>query len=123
MRSCVTEEVISIQVEREPLQEASNIEELVATPREHFHAVVEPLDKAACLPLVEVIRDLVHPLLERPKEAVELDQPTGTHPLGPRPHRALGPRFRTVALEEFRQVFPQVVCRREIRLVGEDPLT
>jgi len=95
----VTEALISMQVEHQPWEEASDIEDPVAPPLEHVHAVVDPLDNAACLPIVEVMRDHVHPPLERPKEAVALDQPTGPHPRGPRPHRARGARVRIVARE------------------------
>ncbi len=62
----MTEEFVAIQVEREPLEESSEVEEPVAAPPEHLHAVVEALYKPAGLPPPVVIRDLIQPPLERP---------------------------------------------------------
>ena len=65
-----TEELVAMQVEREPLEEPADVEDPVASPLEHLHAVVEPLNKPARLPTQEVIRDLIHPPLDRPKKAL-----------------------------------------------------
>jgi hypothetical protein len=56
----MTEELVSMQVQREPLEEPSNVEDPVAAPCEHFHPVVEALYNAAGLPTLEVIRDLIY---------------------------------------------------------------
>jgi hypothetical protein len=48
-----------MQVECKPLEESSDIEEPVAAPGKHLYTVVEALDKAAGLPTLEVIRDLI----------------------------------------------------------------
>jgi hypothetical protein len=37
----VTEELVAMQVEREPLEEPSDVEDPVAPPLEHLHAVVK----------------------------------------------------------------------------------
>src|SRR5215510_2409634 len=89
-------------VEREPLEEPADVEDPIAAPREHLHAVVETLHKPARLPTLEVVRDLIHPPLDRPQNALELGQPTLTHPLAPGPDGALGPCLRVVAFEQVR---------------------
>src|SRR4029450_1846793 len=122
VRSGVTEELVAMQVEREPLKEPSDVEDAVAPSLEDLHAVVEPLDKSARLAILEVVRDLGHPPVERPKKTLELSQPAYTHPLVPAPHCALAPGLRIVALEQCRQVFPQVVGLLERWRHGEDPL-
>ncbi len=118
----MTEELVGMQVEREPLEEPADVEDPVAPPLEHVHAVVEPLHKPTRLPTLEVVRDLIHPPIDCPKKALELRKPAGTHPLAPGSNRTRGPRLRVVALEQFRQVFPQVVGRFELRRAGEHPL-
>jgi transposase-like protein len=45
VRSGMIEELVAMQIQREPLEEPANIEDPVASPREHFHTVVEALDK------------------------------------------------------------------------------
>jgi hypothetical protein len=53
-RSGVTEELVPMQVEREPLKEPSNVEKPIAAPGQHLHAIVEALHKPAGLPTLEV---------------------------------------------------------------------
>ena len=118
----MTEALVSMQVECEPLEETSDVEDPVAPPLEHLHAVVEALHKPAGLPTLEVVRDLLHPPIERPQKALELGQPTLPHLLAPDPDRALGSRLCVVAFEQVRQVFPQVVGGLDLRRVPEDPL-
>src|SRR6266404_1854831 len=118
----MTEELVVMQVEREPLEEPADVEDPVAPPLEHFHAVVETLNKPTRLPTLEVVCDLIHPAIDRPKKALELRKPAGTHPLAPGSNRTLAPRLCVVALEQFCQVFPQVVCRFDLRRVGKHPL-
>ncbi len=118
----MTEEWVAMQVEREPLKEPSDVEDAVAPPLEDLHAVVEPLDKSACLPVLDIVRDLFHPPIARPKKALELSKPACMHPLVPGSHRALGPCLRIVALDQCRQVFPQVVGLLVLWRQGEDPL-
>src|SRR5215831_567943 len=108
MRSGMTEELVAMQVEREPLEEPSNVKDPVTPPFEHLHAVVEAFHKPARLPPLEVVGDLIYPPLERPQKALELSQPAGPHPLTPGPHRTLGPHLRIVTLEHLGQIFPQV---------------
>jgi hypothetical protein len=57
--SGMPEELVAMQVECKPLEESSDIEEPVAAPGKHLYTVVEALDKAAGLPTLEVIRDLI----------------------------------------------------------------
>src|SRR5215217_7105380 len=109
MRSGMTEELVAMQVEREPLEEPSHIKDPVAAPCEHLHAVVEALDKPTGLPPPEVVRDFIQPPIDRAQKALELSQPAGTHPLTPGPDRRLGSHLRIVALEQLGQVFPQVI--------------
>ena len=104
----MTEEVVAMPVECEPLEETPDVEDPIAAPLEYLHAVVEALNKPAGLPTHEVVRDLIHPPLDRPQKALELGQPALTHPLVPSPDRALGPCLRVVTGEPLRQVFPQV---------------
>src|SRR4051812_48652790 len=96
----MTEELVAMQVQRESLEESADVEEPVAAPHEHLPAVVEAFDKAAGLPIPEVIRDLIQPPLDRHQKALELDQPTVAHPLAPRPDGALVPRLCVVAVEQ-----------------------
>jgi len=49
----MTEELVAMQVEREPLEEPADVEDPVAPPLEHLHAVVETLNKPARLPTLE----------------------------------------------------------------------
>jgi hypothetical protein len=118
----VTEELIPMQVEREPLEELADVEDPIAAPFKHFHAVVEPIHKAARLPTQEVVCDLIHPPIDRPQNALELGQPTLTHPLAPGSDGTLGPRLRIVPFKQVCQVFPQVVSRFDLRCIGEEPL-
>src|SRR5918996_2620260 len=122
MRSGMTEELVAMQVEREPLEEPSNVKDPVTSPFEHLHAVVESLHEPARLPTPEIVRDLIYPPLDRSQKALELSQPAGTHPLTPGLNRTLGPHLRIVALEQLGQVFPQVVGRLNFGRVGEHPL-
>jgi hypothetical protein len=39
----MTEELVAMQVEREPLEEPSDVEDPVTSPFEHLHAVVDLL--------------------------------------------------------------------------------
>jgi hypothetical protein len=87
-----------MQIDGEPLEETPDVEDPVAAPLEHLHAVAEALNKPADLPAHEVVRDLLHPPIDRPQNALELGQPALTHPLAPSPDRALGPRLRVVAV-------------------------
>src|SRR5919106_1305279 len=118
----MTEELVAMQVEREPLEKPANIEDPVAAPREHLHAVVEALDKPAGLPTPEVVRDLIQPPIDRPQKALELSPPTLAHPLTPRPDGTCGPRLCVVAVEQVGQVFPQVIGGLDLRRVSEEPL-
>src|SRR6266511_789548 len=118
----MTEELVAMQVEREPWEEPADVEDPVAPPLERVHAGVEPLHKPTRLPTLKVVRDLLHPPIDRPQNAFELRQPAGTHPLAPGPNRALGPRLRVAAREPVCQVFPQVVGRFDLRRAGEAPL-
>src|SRR5918992_1359384 len=122
MRSGMTEELVAMQVEREPLEEPSDVEDPVAAPHEHLHAVVESFHKPAGLPTLKVIRDLIHPSLDRPQKALELNQSTLTHPLAPGPDGALGPRLRVVAFEQVCEVLSQMVGGLDLGRVGEEPL-
>ena len=90
-----------MQVEREPLKEPSDVEDAIAPSLEDFHAVVEPLDKAVRLPTVEVevVLDLVHLPIDRPKKARELSKPACTQPLVPGPPRALRSCGRLVIID------------------------
>ena len=116
------EALVSMPVEREPLEERADVKNPIAPPLEPLDAVVESLNTPARLPPLEVVRALIQPPIDRPQNALELGQPALTHPLAPRPDRALGPRLRVVAFEPFRQVFPQVVGCLDLRRGGEDPL-
>src|SRR2546430_11695188 len=102
MRSGMTKDLEPMPVECEPLEETSDVEDPVATPLEHLHAVVEALHKPAGLPTLEVVRDLLHPPIERPQTALELGQPTLPHPRAPDPDRTLGSRLWVVAFEQVR---------------------
>jgi hypothetical protein len=110
-----------MQVECEPLEEPAHVKHPVTAPREHLHAVVEALDKAAGLPTLEVVRDLLQPPVDCPQKALELGQPTLPHPRAPGPDRALGPRLRVVAVEQVCQVFPQVIGGLDLWRVGKEP--
>src|SRR5262245_30600816 len=97
VRSGVTEELVSMQIQRESLEKPADVEDAIAPSLEHLHAVVESLHKPTGLPTLEVVRDLIHPPIDRPQNALELGHPTPTHPLAPSPHRAFGPRLRVIA--------------------------
>ena len=107
MKSGMTEELVAMQVAREPLEERADVEASVAPPLEHFHAVVESLNQPTCLPTLEVVSEPIHPPVDHPKKARELRQAAGMHPLAPGPNRTLGPGLRIIAFEPVRQVFPQ----------------
>src|SRR5919108_5339271 len=110
----MAEELVAMQVEREPLEEPANVEDPIASPFEHFYAVVESFSKPARLPPLAIVRDLIDPPLDRSQKALELSQPAGASPLIPGPNRTLGPHLRLVVLEQLSQVFPQVVGRRNL---------
>ena len=93
MRSDVTEELVAMQVECEPLKEPSDVKDTVAPSLKDLHAVVEPLDKSARLAILEVVRDVVHPPVDRPKKALELSQPAYTYPLVPGPQAHVAAAF------------------------------
>jgi hypothetical protein len=65
----MTEELVAMQVKREPLEEPANVKDPVTPPFEHLHAVVEALDKPARLPPWEVVGDFIDPPLDRPQKA------------------------------------------------------
>jgi hypothetical protein len=54
-----------------------HLENAIAAAFDHLDLVVESLHKAAVIPLVKVIGDLVVPVIERGQEAVKTLQPTG----------------------------------------------
>ena len=54
VRSGMSEELIAVQVEREPLEEPSHVKDPVTSPFEHLYAVIEPLNKPARLPTLEI---------------------------------------------------------------------
>src|ERR1700752_4033619 len=118
----MTEELVAMQVEVDPLENPADIEEPVAPPLQHFHAVVEPLHKPTGLPTLEVIGDLLQPSIDRPQKACELSQAACTHSLAPGPNRAFGPCLRIVALEQLCEVLPQVVSGLDFGRVGEYPV-
>src|SRR5919204_613145 len=122
MRSGMTEEVVALQVEREPLAEPSHVKDPVTPPFEPLHAVVDAVHKPARLPPLEVVGALIYPPLAPPQNALELSQPAGPHPLTPGPHRTRGPRLCIVTREQLGQVFPPVVGRLHRGRGGEHPL-
>ncbi len=67
----MTEELVAMPVEREPLEEPADVEDSVAPPLEHFHAVVETPNQPTRLPTLEVIRDLGRLSIDHPKKAFE----------------------------------------------------
>src|SRR4030095_13791317 len=115
----MTEEWVAMEVEHEPLEEPADVEEPIAPPLQHFHAVVKPLHKPTGLPTLEVAGDLLQPPIDRPQKAFELSQAACTHSLAPGLHHTFGPCLRIVALEQLCQVLPQVVSRLDLGRVGE----
>jgi hypothetical protein len=81
----MTEEVVAMPGECEPLEETSDVEHPVAAPLEPLHTVVEALHTPTGLSTHEVMRDLFSPPLDGSQKALELGQPALTHPLAPRP--------------------------------------
>jgi hypothetical protein len=55
VRSGVTEELVAMQVEREPLKEPSDVEDAAAPSLEDLRAGVEPLDKSARLAILVIL--------------------------------------------------------------------
>jgi hypothetical protein len=70
----MTEELVAMQVEREPLEEPPDVEEAVAALREHLHVVVEALHKPADRPTMEVGRNLIPPSI-LPRKLANSDSP------------------------------------------------
>src|SRR5262245_25337372 len=104
----MAKELVAMQVERESLEKPANLEHPIAAPGEHLHPVVDALDKPTGLPTLKVIGDLIQPPIDRPQKALERGQPTLAHPLAPGPDRAFGSGLRVVAIEQVRQILPQV---------------
>jgi hypothetical protein len=50
----MTEELVAMEVKREPLEQLVDVKNPIAPPLEHLHAVVESLNKSARLPTLEV---------------------------------------------------------------------
>src|SRR5215467_9267965 len=63
----------------------TKIENPTTAPFQHFDLMVETFDKTARLPIEEIIRDLLKPVVERDQEAVKTSQPTLSHIFLPLP--------------------------------------
>jgi hypothetical protein len=115
------EALVAMPVARAPLEERADVEDAVAPPREHGHAVVAPLHIPTGLPTLAVVGAPIHPPIAHPQQARELSPAAGMPPRAPGPHRTRGPGLRRLARAQVRQVFPPVVSRLARGRVGEDP--
>jgi hypothetical protein len=115
------EALVAMPVARAPLEERADVEDAVAPPREHGHAVVAPLHTPTGLPTLAVVGAPIHPPIAHPQQARELSPAAGKPPRAPGPHRTRGPGMRRLARAQIRQVFPPVVSRLARGRVGEDP--
>ena len=93
----------------------------ITAPFEDFDLVVEALDKTARLAAHEVVRDLLHPVLQGCQEPLEASEPA----VADTPHPAFNRRspgfFGVVGLEDAGQLLAQIVGSLQVRRAFEQP--
>ena len=102
----MTEELVAMQVEREPLEEPADVEDPIAPPLEHFHAVVETLNKPIRLPTLEVC---VNPYPSTDRSSQESPRTPQAHlpaPACTRLESHTWPLPSCSRVQQFCQVFP-----------------
>ena len=79
---CWRKHSIALQIQKEPLEERSQVEDAIATTLEDLDLVVEPRHKAAVVTLEEAIGDLLPPVIQGRKEALVTLQAPSLPPPG-----------------------------------------
>src|SRR2546428_519898 len=92
----------------------AKIENPVTAPFQHFGLMVETFDKTTRLPVEEIIRDLLKPVVERHQEAVKTMQPALPYVFLPLPQGLPAFFFGLTFIKDRRQVFTQLVSRHTI---------
>src|SRR6266849_4740713 len=85
------------------------VEDPVAAPLENLNFVVEPFHKTTVVPIEEVVRDLLQPLIEGLQEAVVTPQTAGPHLLLPVRELLRCLVFGQLFIEEGRQLLPLLI--------------
>lgn len=73
------EAAIALKVKGDALEQVAVIRDAKAAPLEYLEFIVQALDKAAVLVVVEVIRNPVEPGVQQLQEAIKAGEPTGTY--------------------------------------------
>src|SRR5215813_4521316 len=93
----------------------TKIENSATAPFQHFDLMVETFDKTARLPVEEIIRDLLKPVVERDQEAVKTLQPAPPHIFLPLPQGLRAFFFGLTLVKDRRQAFTQLVGFFQLR--------
>lgn len=87
----------------------------ITAPFEDFDLVVEAFDKTARLTVDEIIRDLIHPVLQRRQETVKAFEPALADTLHPAFYRRVPGFFAVVGLENPGQFLSQFIGSLQVR--------
>ena len=91
------------------------IRDSITTPFEDFDFVIEALYKAAGLATDEVVRDLIHPVLQGRQETVKTTEPAVADTLHPAFYRRVPGFFAVVGLENPGQFLSQFIGSLQVR--------
>jgi hypothetical protein len=72
------------------------VAQAIAAPFNHFDLIVQPLDKAAGVAVMKIVRDFLQPLLQCAEEGVKARESAFLNSLDPTLDLALGPTFDDV---------------------------
>src|SRR5262245_25371042 len=114
-----TETPIAVQIERDALEQMSEVVDPKAAALEHFELIVQPFDKAAGLALPEVVGNRIQPRVQRLSEGIRVRQSARLHRPLPAVDAAEPFGFGAGRIEDGGELFPQVVRLLEFRSVLE----
>ena len=104
-----SEQAITMQVERDALEEVLQVENSITTAFEYLQFIIETLHKTAIASLDEIIEDLLPPMLQCFEEHVKTFQLAGTHSLFPGLDFDFRNRFRNGLFKNVPELFLQVI--------------
>ena len=102
------------------LEQMPDVQDAIATPLDHFDFVIEPLDKAPCLPIDKVIGDFFQPFLSGGYERIKACYFTDSDFVYPRFHFAFGLTFHQRGIKNGGEFLTEIIrCFQLRRMVKE----
>src|SRR5262247_2044638 len=112
-----TETPVAVQIERDALEQMSEVIDPKAAALEHLELIVQPFHKATGLALPEVVGNQVQPRVQQLEEGSEARQSARLYHPPPAMDAAEALRFGAGRVEDRGKLFPQVIRLLELRCV------